>query len=184
MPKISQGAKLENFTVNTVNAKNTSLSALVDRRGKTAIVFLRYYGCPLCQYDLIKYSENYAEISAGGNAIVAVLQSTPESIASQTDLAFPFEIICDPDMLLYKELEIGLMAPPADGSEPPAPTAEMMQLFKTIEDMGISHGPDEGIEEQLPAWFIVDSQLNVTAAHYCATPFDLPTAQDLAKLFA
>ena len=76
------------------------------------------------------------------------------------------------------------MAPPAEGAKIPAPTPEMMNIFKTIEEMGLQHGPNEGLEEQLPAYFIVDSELNVTAAHYCENPFEVPEPEDFANLFA
>ena len=46
------------------------------------------------------------------------------------------------------------------------------------------HGPKEGIEEQLPAYFIVDSELNVSVAHYCENPLEVPEPEDFAKLFA
>lgn len=184
MSKVEVGTKFENLAVTTVKKGAATISELISKNGKTAIVFLRYYGCPLCQYDMIKYMESYETITAGGNGLVVVLQSTPESIASQTDADFPFDIICDPDMLLYQKLEIGAMAPPAEGAEMPAPTPEMMNIFKTIEEMGLQHGPNEGLEEQLPAYFVIDSQLNVTVAHYCENPFEVPEPEDFAKLFA
>lgn len=183
MSKVKAGTKLENLSVTTVKRGATTISELLSKSGKTAIVFLRYYGCPLCQYDMMKYLESYDEITAGGNALVVALQSTPESISSQTDAIFPFDIICDPDMKLYQTLEIGLMAPPAEGGEMPAPTPEMMKVFKEIEEMGLQHGPNEGVEEQLPAYFVVDSELNVSVAHYCENPFEVPQPGDFAELF-
>lgn len=184
MSKVEVGTKLADFSVTSLKKGGTSISELVSKRGKTAIVFLRYYGCPLCQYDMIKYRDSYEQITADGNGLVVVLQSTPESIGSQTDIDFPFDIICDPEMKLYQTLEIGVMAPPTEGGEMPAPTPEMLQVFKAIEDMGLQHGPNEGIEEQLPAYFIVDSELNVSVAHYCENPLEVPEPEDFAKLFA
>lgn len=184
MSKVEAGKKFENLSVTTAKKGATNISDLVRKNGKTAIVFLRYYGCPLCQYDMIKYSDSFDDITSGGNGLVVALQSTPESISSQTDIDFPFDIICDPDMVLYQTLEIGAMRPPSEGAVMPAPTPEMIQVFKAIEDMGLQHGPNEGIEEQLPAYFIVDGELNVTVAHYCENPFEVPEPEDFAKLFA
>lgn len=183
MPKVKIGDKLENLSVTTVQKGKTTLSEVIGKSGKTAIVFLRYYGCPLCQYDMIKYRDGYDEITNGGNSLVVALQSTGESIASQTDIVFPFDIICDPEMLIYKALDIKPSEPFNEGEEMPAPTPEMLKLFKEIEDMGIKHGPNEGIEEQLPAYFIVDGNLNVLNAHYCENPFDIPAPEDFEKLF-
>ena len=183
MPRVEAGQKLDDLAVTTVRRGSCRLSSLLSRGGKTAIVFLRYYGCPLCQYDMIKYRDAYDSITSGGNELIIVLQSTGESIASQTDIIFPFDIICDPELLIYSTLDIKPAMPAKDG-EMPAPTPEMLKLFQEIEDMGIKHGPNEGIEEQLPAWFIVDSELNVLKAHYCADPFDIPAPEDFAELFA
>ena len=183
MSKVEAGQRLDDLAVTTVNRGSCHLSSLLSREGKTAIVFLRYYGCPLCQYDMIKYRDAYDAITGGGNELVVALQSTGESIASQTDIKFPFDIICDPEMLIYKALDIKPSEPMKDG-EMPAPTPEMLRLFREIEDMGIKHGPNEGIEEQLPAWFILDSDLNVLKAHYCTDPFDIPAPEDFAELFA
>ena len=62
--------------------------------GKTALVFLRYYGCTLCQYDLHQYDRNYSEITKGCGQLLVVLQSSPSSIKEQMGQErFPFELI-------------------------------------------------------------------------------------------
>lgn len=184
MPKAEKGQKLENFAVTTLKRGKTTLSELVSKEGKTAIVFLRYYGCPLCQYDMLLYKDAYEKITAGGNELVVALQSTGESIAAQTDLVYPFDVILDPEMILYKTLDIRPMEPPKEGAAMPAPTPEMLALFKKIDELGIKHGPNEGIEEQLPAYFVVDKELNISVAAYCGTPFDVPAPEDFPALFA
>ena len=45
---------------------------------KLALVFLRYYGCTLCQYDLSQYAKNYEKITAAGGELLVVLQSDPD----------------------------------------------------------------------------------------------------------
>ena len=183
MAKVEKGQKLENFAVTTLKKGKTTLSDLVSKEGKTAIVFLRYYGCPLCQYDMLLYKDAYEQIVAGGNELVVALQSTGESIASQTEIDYPFDVILDPEMILYQTLDIGTMAPPPAGAAPQFPP-EALALFKKIDEQGIKHGPNEGIEEQLPAYFVVDRDLKLTVVQYCGSPFDVPAPEDFKKLFA
>ena len=57
MPKLTVGAKMPDLTFCTPYANGCSLSQIARRvKGKTALVFLRYYGCTLCQYDIHLYT--------------------------------------------------------------------------------------------------------------------------------
>ena len=184
MAKLQKGQKMENFSVTTLQRGKTTLSELVSKTGRTAVVFLRYYGCPLCQYEMLQYKDAYEAITRGGNELIVALQSTGESIAAQTDVQFPFDVILDPEMMLYRALDIPAMEKAPEGKPPFELTEEVLKLFKTIDDMGIKHGPNEGIEEQLPAAFVVDPDLTVTAARYCKTLFEAPAPEEFAQLFA
>ena len=67
MPKLTVGAKMPDLTFCTPYANGCSLSQIARRvKGKTALVFLRYYGCTLCQYDIHLYKEGYEKIAATG----------------------------------------------------------------------------------------------------------------------
>ena len=58
MGKISAGDILPDFVFDTPYEKNCRLSDVANRvKGKTALVFLRYYGCTLCQMDIIGFAE-------------------------------------------------------------------------------------------------------------------------------
>ena len=106
MARLAVGEKMLDFTAAGAFGPEEALSSRVGK-GKTAIVFLRYYGCTLCQYDIHTYAEHYQEIVGDTGKLFVVLQSTPESIKKQmTRETLPFEIICDPEGKLYKEFEI------------------------------------------------------------------------------
>ena len=94
MPGLTINTILPDFTFETPDESNLSLSRIATRvSGKTALVFLRYYGCTLCQYDLHQYARNYSEITKGGGQLLVVLQSSPSSIKEQMGQErFPFEI--------------------------------------------------------------------------------------------
>ena len=179
MSRLTVGSKFPNEAVLTLKG-DKNIADMVSKEGKTAVVFLRYYGCSLSQFDVKLYSEGYEKITAGGNELVVVLQSTPESIERQCPIKVPFDIICDPLAKLYKELDIEAVA---DISEAKGEmTMDKINFLRTTTD--IVHGDYEGIEEQLPAYFVVDADLNVLHAHYSEELGDVPSPDCFAKLFA
>lgn len=179
MPRLEKNSVMPDFEYVTPFAQGKLLSETVKQvKGKTALVFLRYYGCPICQLDLTLYAEAYDAITASGGQMLVVLQSDPAGLAAQiSPETFPYEIICDPEMKLYQMLEIN----------PAASMLKMMSLKavkKVIQSskMGYKHGAYEGNEQQLPAAFILDADLNVCYSHYGKDAGDVPDAQELAKL--
>lgn len=180
MAKLVKGDKFPCAKVNTLKGEEVCVSTLAGKSGKTAFIFLRYYGCSLSQFDVSTYAGIYADIKAKGNELVIALQSTAESIARQCPIDIPFNVICDPDAKLYQQLEIM----PAEDFQKALSgmTGEKIQHLRETTD--IKHGDYEGIEEQLPAYFVVDADMNVLLAHYSAELGDVPTPEDFEKLFA
>ena len=177
MARVDVGAKFPNVSVLTVNNGERCVADLVSKTGKTAIVFLRYYGCSLSQYDVRLSTENYKEITAGGNSLIVALQSTPESILRQCPYEIPFDVISDSKAELYALIGIdpAIDMEHARGEQ----TEEKIKLLRTTTQ--IKHGDFEGIEEQLPAYFVVDPELNILNAHYSKEMGDVPTPEDLYK---
>ena len=61
------------------------------------LIFLRYYGCPVCQMEMAKIKQEIDLARKKGVRVFVVLQSEPEVIASLIKKDdFPFTIICDP----------------------------------------------------------------------------------------
>ena len=171
MPKLTVGDKMPNFTFTTQDRENVSLHAAVKGKKKTVFWVLRYIGCPSCRYDVHMLSQRYQEFLDKDAQVFVVMQSTPESIRkSLADASVPFEIICDPTYEIYHGLDIGVWGEP--GSKPdmssadPAALEAFAKLRAEIQALGFAHGEYEGIEEQLPALFITDSDATVTYALY------------------
>lgn len=179
MPKLSKGQKMPDLIYQTAHESGLKLSDAVKRvSGKTAIQFLRYYGCRACQLDIITYTEEYDKIIASGGQVVIVLQSDPKKLAGWTEgTKLPFDIICDPDQTFYKEFEI---KPAASKEEMHGPRSDAKK--KKFEELGLVHGEYEGEELQLPATFVVDHDLNITYAHYAKTTDDVPDPAEMAAL--
>ena len=73
----------------------------------------------------------------------------------------PFEIICDPQMALYRRFDIQ----PAK-SKLGLAGKQVLYKLASAEKLGLKHGLYEGDELQLPAAFIIDSEMQVLYAHY------------------
>ncbi|MBO6000113.1 MAG: AhpC/TSA family protein [Lachnospiraceae bacterium] len=178
MAKLTVGDKLPDFTFQTVDEKDLKISEAVKAAGKTALVFLRYYGCPFCQLDMHDYAENFDEITANGGRFYVVLQSDPEKLsAALSGKSLPYPVICDPGQELYRLLDISAAASMENMMGPKAPAK-----IERVKAGGYQHGDYEGEELQLPATFVVDPDLNVLYAHYAAEAADSATADELIRI--
>lgn len=179
MAKYIPGQMMPDFTYSTPFAQDLSFAGTAAGcAGKTALVFLRYYGCPICQLDLQLLADSYEEITAGGGQLLVVLQSDPNGLAAQiTPETFPYPIICDPEMKLYEMLAI----------EPAASMLKMMS-FKALKKViratkaGYQHGAYEGNEQQLPATFVMTPDRKLTWVRYGKDAGDVPAPEELAEL--
>ncbi len=179
MAKLHQGDTMPNFTFDTPFETGRTLDGTVKRcQGKTALLFLRYYGCTLCQYDIHQFAQGHAAIAATGGQMLVVLQSKPSVIAGQVHPGdLPFDIVCDPDQALYRQFDIA----PAKNKLGLADPGTVAKIAKA-KAAGFQHGESEGEELQLPAVFVLDGDRRVVYAHYGASAGDVPTPEELAGL--
>lgn len=177
MKKEKKYEKMENFTVRTLMNGETKLSDII-AEGKTAIIFLRYYGCTLCQYDIYIYNKYYEEIVPASGKILIVLQSSIKNIESSLEgKNLKTDIIADNNLEMYRKLKIM----PAKSKEE---LVDENTVKKIIEARKLfSHGEYEGEELQLPAVFIVNKDLEILYKKYGESAGDVPTPQELKKLF-
>lgn len=179
MPKLKNGDILPDFTYQTPFADGQTLAAAAQGARRTLLLFLRYYGCTLCQYDLHQLKEHYAELSAGGGQVLVVLQSDPAALAQQlgTPDALPFAIVCDPEQALYRQFGIQ----PAASKLKMADAGTLAKIAKA-QAAGFKHGAYEGNELQLPAAFLLDQDRRVLYAHYGKSAGDLPAMDQMIRL--
>lgn len=179
MAKLQTGDKMPDLTYNTPFAQGLALRETARRvSGRTALVFLRYYGCTLCQYDIHCYAKEYGQIAATGGQLLVVLQSEPEKLAGQLrpgDL--PFDIVCDPAGEFYRQLDIR----PAASQAGLADAGTLLKIAKAKAG-GFAHGDYEGDELQLPAVFVFGPDMGLTHVHYGKSAGDVPGPKALAAL--
>jgi len=77
--KLEVGQYMPNFLYNT--PYNENINYLENIKGKKSVLlFLRYYGCTVCQLDLIEIQENIGEFNKRNIDIKVVLQSSIENM--------------------------------------------------------------------------------------------------------
>ena len=112
------------------------------------------------------------------------MQSKPEIVLrDMSDKTLPYHLVCDPSESIYKELEIGSWDPENRGEMNEKERERMNMKREIMVKEGYAHGEYEGNEQQLPAFFAVDGDLNVLYAHYARNLGDMPLADEvLAKI--
>jgi peroxiredoxin len=138
------------------------------------LIFLRYYGCPVCQMEMAKIKQGIDLVRKKGGRVFVTLQSAPETIASLIKKDdFPFTIICDPQGKVFQ-----LYGVEAGGIikylHPVGLIAAIKATFR-----GFLHGKFEGKETQLPAAFAMTADKIIKYTHYGENISDTPA---LAKM--
>ncbi len=183
MARINVGEKMPEFVFNTGYRNDVKLyDELAD---KTVIWVLRYMGCTVCRYDIHVVNERYEEFKAKGAKVFFLMQSDQAHIQEdfdRTDEHPEFEVISDPEMAIYKALDIK----PAASMEELAGGPEGLEKLKAkgakAAAAGFSHGDYEGDEQQLPAMFILDKDGTVVYARYAENIVDLPDVDGVLEL--
>lgn len=175
--KLKIGDILPDFTFNTPFEQGKTLYAIAAGR-PVFLMFLRYYGCTVCQLDIQELKRNYNRFIEKGCQVFVVLQSKPEIIAQhQKPGGLPFDIVCDPEQTLYHQLEIA----PAKSKIAMA-SLDLMKKINAAKQAGLSHGEYEGNELQLPALFLLDEQGKVQYAHYAKNLTDMPSLDEMLAM--
>jgi len=134
------------------------------------LIFLRYYGCPVCQMEMARMKQDIERVGKKGGRVFVVLQSQPETIASLiTRDDFPFTIICDPQGKVFQ-----LYGVDAGGIFKYLHPAGLIAAIKAV-SRGFRHGKFEGKETQLPAAFAMTGDKLIKYSHYGENISDMPS---------
>ncbi|HEX9915456.1 MAG TPA: peroxiredoxin-like family protein [Candidatus Bathyarchaeia archaeon] len=157
MVKLRPGDPAPGFSLDSVNMGRVTLGEYRGRR--VLLVFGRYFGCPVCQYDfdqLIRFRRER------GIDVIYVVQSRPESAAEYiSGLGVDFPVVAVPmeagGYRVYDAYGVGALGP-----------VSIIQIFRRARDArkaGKVHGPYEGRETQSPADFVVNVDGVILRAH-------------------
>lgn len=176
--KLEVGQKMPDFTYDT--AYKTGLSYLEETKGKKSVLlFLRYYGCPICQLDMYEMEDLIEKFNQLNVDVKIVLQSSKEILTKELGAKpVSYDIISDPDQTLYKEFELGEAADMEElGASP-----KLVEKVRKTRKAGYEHGEYEGNEMQYPALFIKDENDVIEYAHYAKDIADIPSSEEILGL--
>ena len=138
------------------------------------LIFLRYYGCPVCRMEMAKMKQEINIIRQKGVHLFVVLQSAPETIDALIKKDdFPFTIICDPQGKVFQ-----LYGVEAGGFIKYLHPAGLVAAIKAV-SKGFMHGKFEGKETQLPAAFAVSADKIIKYAYYGENISDIPSLEKI-----
>ncbi len=173
--------KATDFLFHTADQENIRLSDKVREASKTVLIFSRYLGCPLCQVDILDLCAQYERFKEKNAQILLVLQSSAETVRSQNLVdKIPFTVICDPNAELYALYDVKTaknalqMINPLD--------RKLWQKARKLLKNKLKHGAYEGNEQQLPALFLLNHNMDLFYSHYAKSISDLPDADTILKL--
>lgn len=186
MAKLQVGDRMPDFSLTLAFEGECSSAEALKQAKHTIFWVLRYMGCTTCRYDIHTLAIAYDKFKAMDTQILVFLQSPTQTVEEETaDNRLPFNVVCDPDMLVYQALEIKA----TETKEERMPKTEegkrkLAEKKKRVQECGFVHGKYEGNEQQLPAFFVVDPSGVVEYAHYAADSVDMPTAAEALDIIA
>jgi len=157
MARLRPGDRAPDFDLDSVNMGRVTLG---DYRGRRLLlVFGRYFGCPVCQFDFDQLIGFRRET---GIDVLYMVQSKPESAREYiAGRGVDFPVVPVPRegdrYRVYDAYGVGSLGPGA-----------ILRMFRRARDArraGKVHGPYEGLETQSPADFVIDGDGTILRAH-------------------
>lgn len=161
--RIKVNDKAPTFTANDVNGTKIDLEKYKGK--KVFLAFFRYASCPVCNFRMHDILENYDQIKASGYEIIAVYESTNETLNEfLRDENVPFPIIGDSELVLYKKYRV---------------EKSFWRTIGSVFDKKVTNNKNKGKElfngkklkkdgnlTRIPADFLIDENGIITTAYY------------------
>ena len=183
MTRINVGETMPDFVFNTGYRSDVHLYD--GTYAKTVLWVVRYIGCPPCRYDAHVIGQRINEFKAKNANVFVLMQSDQEHIqddlerTGEPDLAV--EIISDPEMKIYKALDIRSAADKTELRGEGGEYERYLAKGALTKEAGYTHGDYEGDELQLPAQFIIDRNGTVLFANYARSMGGMLTVDELLE---
>jgi peroxiredoxin len=144
-------------------------------------VFLRYFGCPFCQMQVVKLRDDRERLERAGASIVLIGQGdAAEEAAFREARQVPFPILIDTDRHAYRAYGLGRGSPmQVYGPRVGVPFVRA-NLRRETRQRGL-HG---GSFLQMPGTFVVDTAGIVRMAHRNRTVSDNPSNEEILGVLA
>lgn len=174
--KLKVGMKARDFNFDTPWSYNKNFFNEI-KKGKTILLFLRFYGCRVCQLDMKRIQDNYEEFLKKKSQVFIVLQTEQKVIREQDHKDdIPYTIICDPGHKLYNLYSVGAIREEKYEKL-------VQEKVKQAELQGITKVDNGGheIKSQLPATFIINEKGFLTYVKYGKYSGDIPNIGKMLK---
>ena len=107
MAKLYEGDLFPNIILSPYNSEEKNVS---DFPGKYKLIWAsRYIGCSLCRLDIHLLNENCDKFREKDCEVIVITQSDSKHIKDNLELTqetINYDLICDPEMKVYKLLDI------------------------------------------------------------------------------
>ena len=152
-------------------AREASLSTYW-RREPAVVVFLRYFGCPFCQSQVVQLRDERERFTDLGAGIVLIGQGSPAEAASFTErMEQPFDCLVSPDRSAYRAFGLARgTSAQVYGPKVAGPFVRAQMNRETLQ-----RGLHGGRFLQMPGTFVIDTDGVVRMAHRNRHVADNPT---------
>jgi peroxiredoxin len=163
-----------------MEAREASLSTYW-RREPAVVVFLRYFGCPFCQAQVVQLRDErelFADLGAG---IVLIGQGSPsEAVAFTERMKAPFDCLVDPDRSAYRAFGLARGTP----AQLYGPKVAVPFIQRNVNRETLQRGLRGGSFQQMPGTFVIDTGGVVQMAHRNRHVADNPTNHRILEVLA
>jgi len=151
------------------------------RREPAVVVFLRYFGCPFCQSQVVQLREDRQRFNDLGAGIVLIGQGTPSDAAEFTErMRQPFECLVDTDRSAYRAY--GLVR--ATATQVFGPQVALPFLKANLRRETVQRGLHGGSFMQMPGTFVIDTDGVVQMAHRNRHVADTPASDRILDVLS
>jgi peroxiredoxin len=148
-------------------------------REPAVVVFLRYFGCPFCQAQVVQLRDDRRLFEEVGAGIVLIGQGEPADAAAFTErMEQPFECLVDPDRSAYRAYGLVRATP----SEILTPQVALPFLRANLRRQTQQKGLQGGSFLQMPGTFVIDTDGVLRMAHRNRHIADTPSTQQLLEV--
>jgi prostamide/prostaglandin F2alpha synthase len=147
--------------------------------GPAVVVFLRYFGCPFCQSQVVGLREDRGRIEGAGAAVVLIGQGDATAEAAFREArGVPFPILLDTERHAYRAYGLSR----GTAMQLFGPRVALPFLRANAHQETRQRGLKGGSFRQMPGTFVVDGEGVLRLAHRNRTVADNPSIADLLEV--
>jgi peroxiredoxin len=151
------------------------------RREPAVVVFLRYFGCPFCQSQVVQLREDRKLFDDVGAGVVLIGQGNPaEAVAFTERMNQPFECLVDPNRSAFRAYGLGRGTP----GQIVRPQMALPFLRANLHRETVQRGMHGGAFMQMPGTFVIDTEGVVRMAHRNRHIADTPRNQQILQVLS